>query len=228
MSQTPPSGRSDHGEGDPDRARPDDGGSLACGRSVDALLEQVADGRAGERDSHQRGCTHCQAALAEYDRLWSPLRAIAAETVTAPEGLIDQALTRIRGVLEHPDYGTIASDTGRGVTRISARVVVAAARQSAQGVPGVRVALGTRLDPTRAAAAGPDQAGEDPREPAGAAVDAGVAGASTAIQITLAADYGTDLRALGERVRETVIRRVRELTDLEPVEVTIIIDDVLP
>lgn len=223
MSQTPPGGRPDH------RDHPD-GGSLTCGRSVDLLLEQVAGGRAGERDTHQQGCPHCQAALAEYDRLWSPLRELAAETVTAPEGFIDSALQRIRGAVERPDYGTITSDTGRGVTRIAARVVVVAARQSAQGVPGVRVALGTHLDPARSPSAGgdPGPAGRAARDPAGAAVDAGVAGSSTAIQITLAADYGTDLRALGDRVREAVVGRVRELTDLDPVQVTIIIDDVLP
>ena len=227
MSRTPASGRD---EGDPDGGRPAESAYLTCGRPVDALLEQVAEGRAGERDAHQLGCTHCQAALAEYDRLWSPLRALAAETVTAPEGFVDDALARIRGAIERPDYATIASDTGRGVTRIAARVVVVAARQSAQRVPGVRVALGTHLDPTRARAAGrgADAAGGAPPEPAGTTVDAGVAGSSTAIQITLAADYGIDLRALGERVRETVIARVRELTDLEPVQVTVIIDDVLP
>lgn len=215
MSQTP-TGDRPHGEGDADRGHP----TLACGRSADALVEQVSDGRADERDRHQRNCPHCQAALAEYDRLWSPLRALAAETVSAPEGFVDDALARIRGAIEHPDYGTIASDTGRGVTRVSARVVVVAARQSAQGVPGVRVALGRHLDP------GP--AGEAPHHTAGTTVSAGVAGTSTAIEVTLAADYGTDLRALGARVREAVISRVRRLTDLEPVEVTVIIDDVLP
>lgn len=51
---------------------------LACGADADDLLAQVADGRAGERSPHQRQCPHCQAALAEYDRLWSPVREMAA------------------------------------------------------------------------------------------------------------------------------------------------------
>lgn len=182
---------------------------LACGRSRDALLEQVAEGRGGDRDAHQRGCVHCQAGLGEYDRLWSPLRELAAEKVTAPEGRIDEALARIRGAVEDPGYAVLRS--AGGVTRVAARVVVVAARNSAQDVPGVRVALSRALT---------GRAGDS-------GVLAGVAGASTAIEITLAADYGRELHVLGEQVRRAVVARVRRLTDLEPVQVTVIIDDVL-
>jgi hypothetical protein len=34
-------------------------GSLACGADVDTLLEQVADGHAGQLTDHQRDCVHC-------------------------------------------------------------------------------------------------------------------------------------------------------------------------
>lgn len=172
---------------------------LACGRDADAVLDQVAEGRAGARDEHQRDCPHCQAALGEYDRLWAPVRDAAAAPVTVPDSVVRTALGRIRAAMSRPDYGLIESP--RGVTRIAARVVVAAARRGAQGVPGVRVALSKE-------------------------VAAGVAGTSTAIQITLAADYGTDLVALAEQVRAAVTDTVRRLTDLEPSDVTVIIDDV--
>jgi len=97
----------------------------------------------------------------------------------------------------------------RGRTRIAARVVVAAARDAAQAVPGVRVAVGRHLG--------------------GAAADVavGVAGRSAAVEIVLAASYGVDLVELGERVRSEVAARIREITDLEPVDVTVIIDDIL-
>ena len=36
---------------------------LACGADVDELLEQAADGHAGQFTSHQRDCLYCQAAL---------------------------------------------------------------------------------------------------------------------------------------------------------------------
>lgn len=210
-----------------DNSTPAETGSLICGRSVDALLDQVAKGRAGDRDAHQQSCPHCQAALAEYDRLWAPLRALAAEQITAPEGFIDNALARIRGTLEDPGYGTLPTQAGGGVTRIAARVVVVTARHSAQAVPGVRVALSEHLTPRPGPVpeAGSAAAEDDPDM---GGVSAGVAGVSTAIVITLAADYGLDLRALANRVRDTVTGRVRALTQLEPVEVTIIIDDVLP
>ena len=191
-------------------------GRLTCGREVEEILTQVAEDRGEQRDAHQQHCPHCQAALAEYDRLWAPLRALAAEQVTAPDSVVESALAAIRGAVPHTDYGILES--AQGVTRISARVVVVTARESAQRVPGVRVALSKHL-------------AADPNHPAGdtpAEVTAGVAGRSTAIEITLAADYGLNLPELGERVRAEVAHRVRQLTDLEPVEITVLIDDVFP
>ncbi len=193
------------------------GERLPCGRLVEDVLAQVAAGRAGERDDHQQQCLHCQAALGEYDRLWAPVRELAGQQVTAPESIVENAMRRIRGAVEHRDYGVL--DSGQGRTRIAARVVVVAARETAQAVPGVRVALSKHLaDRAGAAGAGTDLGGAE--------VSAGVAGRSTAIEITLAADYGIDLRRLGAQVRAEVVSRVRELTDLEPVHVTVIIDDV--
>lgn len=195
----------------PDANRTDRDDRLSCGRSVEDVLAQVAEGRGGERDAHQASCPHCQAALAEYDRLWAPLRDLAGQRVAAPDSIVEAALRRIRGAVEHGEYGVL--DSTHGVTRISARVVVVAARETAQGVPGVRVALSRHVT-----GAGPVR---------GADVTAGVAGRSTAIELTLAADHGLDLQELSERVRREVASGVRALTDLEPVQVTVIIDEVL-
>ncbi|MER5671889.1 Asp23/Gls24 family envelope stress response protein [Pseudonocardia alni] len=182
---------------------------LVCGTSIDTLLTQVADGRGPDRDAHQENCVHCQAALAEYDRLWSPLRDLAAQQVTAPAGSMEAALARIRSAIDDSDYAALRG--ADGTTRIAARVVVAAARYSAESVPGVRVALSRDLSGHREA---------------GSEITAGVAGASTALEITLAADYGRPLHQLAADVRRAVVTKVRHLTDLEPVEVTVIIDDV--
>jgi uncharacterized alkaline shock family protein YloU len=193
------------------------GERLTCGRQVDDVVAQVAAGQDGDRDAHQRECPHCHAALAEYGRLWAPLTELAAEKPSAPDSVLENVLRRIRGAVEHADYGVLESPLGR--TRISARVVVAVARESAQAVPGVRVALGKHI--TRST----DGAAVNPA--GGAGVVAGVAGRSTAIEITLAADHGADLHRLGEHVRAAVAAAVRALTDLEPVQVTVVIDDIL-
>lgn len=190
---------------------------LSCGRPVEGVLAQVAEGRGAELDSHQQRCPHCQAALGEYDRLWAPMREVIAQRISAPDSILASALRRIRGAVEHTDYGVL--DSGQGLTRIAARVVVVLARETAQGVPGVRVALSKHI-------AGQAGAPDGGQSHGGAEVTAGVAGRSTAIEITLAADYGLDLHDLGERVRREVATRVRALTDLEPVQVTVIIDDV--
>lgn len=116
---------------------------LSCGRLVEDILAQVAEGNGADHDSHQRRCPHCQAALAEYDRLWAPMREVTAQRVSAPESVVDSALRRIRGAVEHNDYGVL--DSEQGLTRIAARVVVVLARETAQGVPGVRVALSKHI-----------------------------------------------------------------------------------
>jgi uncharacterized alkaline shock family protein YloU len=201
------------------------GERLRCGRWVEDVLSQVADGRGDDRDAHQQRCPHCQSALAEYVRLWAPVTELAAERVSAPDSILENALRRIRGAVEHLDYGVVESSRGR--TRISARVVIVVARRSAQAVPGVRVALSKHLA-GRPGDRGGIHGDRDAVDPAdGSDVVAGVAGRSTAIEITLAADYGVDLQHLGEHVRAAVTAEVRALTDLEPVNVTVVIDDVL-
>ena len=57
--------------------------TLPCGAEIDPLLEQVADGRAADRDAHQRDCVHCQAAIAEFTALWAPVAETAATPVPA-------------------------------------------------------------------------------------------------------------------------------------------------
>lgn len=136
------------------------------------------------------------------------VRELADERVIAPDSVFGSALSLMRQMVEHSDYGVIES--GRGLTRIAARVVVVAARETAQGVSGVRVAVGKHLAD-----------GGDGR------VTAGVAGRSAAIEITLAAEYGKDLDDLGERVRHEVAAHIRALTDLDPVWISVVIDEVL-
>lgn len=223
---TRPPGRDDESEVD----------RLPCGAAVDRLLDQVAAGAARSFTDHQADCPHCQAALAEYDRLWSPVRELAAEEISAPDTLLEETIQRLRGATSDPTFATLPGP--RGSTRIAARVVVVTARETAQDVDGVRVALsnivrgGTGSDSD---AAIDDDRSDDPlahARVAGAAQDdgprvvAGIAGRSTAIEITLAADYGVDLVALGERIRERVTDRIRALTGLDPVNISVVIDDV--
>ncbi|WP_433802185.1 hypothetical protein [Actinomycetospora sp. CA-084318] len=206
--------------------------ALPCGRDPQELLEQVTEHGPDARDEHQRGCLHCQAALAEFDRLWAPMRSVAADRPQAPPGVLDEVLSSIRGVTEDAEFARL--EEGFGHTRISGRVVAAIARHHAARVVGVRGALG-KLD--RAGHRRGDRDPEFPetsihtaqprdmsREPQ---ASAGVAGASTAIEIVLAAEYGRDLRALADEVRAAVVAGVRANTGLEPVAVTVVIDEVL-
>jgi uncharacterized alkaline shock family protein YloU len=184
---------------------------LRCGAAVDDLVSQISDGTASDRTPHQETCPHCQAALAEYVRLWAPIDALAAESVHPPDSIVDEVLRRIHGAVSDPAYGTLTGP--RGDTRIASRVVAVTARVTTEQIPGVRAALARgRPAPVDGGTTG---------------VVAGVAGISTALQITLAASYGEDLNALADRIRTAVARSVREITGLQPAEITVIIDEVL-
>ena len=192
---------------------------LPCGADVDDLIAQVADGDAVHRTRHQDGCPHCQAALAEYDQAFSPVRELAAETVPVPDTVLEEVLRRIRGSLTNLPYGVLPGPDG--VTRIAGHVVALTARTVAEQVPGVHVALARTGNGTVSAVLPP---GGHPRP--GVQVSAGVAGTSTALRITVAAAWDEDLHALADRIRVAVADAVRANTGLLPVEIDVVIDDV--
>jgi uncharacterized alkaline shock family protein YloU len=187
-------------------------GVLPCGAAVDDLLDQVADGHADRRTGHQVDCAHCRAALAELDDLWAPVRAYAAEEITAPADLFTRVMVHIRQLTEAPWHATFSGD--RGVTRIAARVAEVIARAAADRVPGVVAALG-KIDPD----AGPTGPGADP------AVAVTVVGRRAVVDITVAAAHGEDLRRLAGRIRRTVAADLYALTTMEAIEVNVRIDD---
>jgi hypothetical protein len=69
---------------------------LACGRSLDPLVAQVADGTEPRDPGHQAACPHCQAALAQLRELWSLAGRLARERVDAPERIDAVVLGRIQ------------------------------------------------------------------------------------------------------------------------------------
>lgn len=199
---------------------------LVCGAVVDDLIAQVADSHSAERTPHQDSCPHCQAALAEYQWLWSPIQDFTDEAVAVPDSILENVLRAIRGTGRDPHYGVLITPLGR--TRIADRVVAVTAWITTEQIPGVRAAFSREITHHQATGGPTDHHGGD--DTAGGAVEeavAGTHGASTAVQITLAASYGQDLPALAGRIRATVTDRIRVLTGLYPAQITIIIDDVL-
>ena len=180
---------------------------LPCGAAVDDLIGQVTDGATAQRTPHQADCPHCQAALAEYDRLWGPVQDLVDAPVPVPDSILEHAMRAIRTAGTNIGYGTVHTD--KGDNRIADRVVAITARITAERIDGVRAAL----------------TGGDPHIDVHAA--AGTLGSTAAVHLTLAVSYGTDLPALATRIRTAVATRIRDVTGLEPAEITIVIDDIL-
>jgi uncharacterized alkaline shock family protein YloU len=193
---------------------------LACGAGVDELLEQAADGHAGQLTDHQRHCLHCQAAMQEFSRVWEPVRSLAAEHVAVPATLKTAVASQIRKLIADVWYTLQLSDTG--AIRIAARVVAAIARDAARDVPGVRAAFGRSTHSTTAGPAG--KATLRHRRPHAAA---GVLGRTAVVDLAIAAHYGVQLDAIAREVQQRAIAELRAKTGLHDVTVNVTIDDVI-
>jgi uncharacterized alkaline shock family protein YloU len=193
---------------------------LACGAGVDALLEQAADGRAGQLTSHQRDCAHCQAALAEFSRVWAPVRDLAAEPVALPAAVRDAVAAQIRSLVADVWY-TLQLSEG-GVIRIAARVVAKIARGAASGVAGVRVALGRSTQGTVAQLV--ERATLQHRHP-NAAV--GVLGRTAVVDLAIAVQYGEQVDQVAREVQRRAVAELRAKAGLQDVTVNVTVDDVI-
>ena len=193
---------------------------LACGADIDELLEQAADGHAGQFTDHQRRCLHCQAALQEFSRIWAPVRSLAAEHVAVPAALKTAVASQIRKLIADVWYTLHLSDTG--AIRIAARVVATIAREAARNVPGVRVAFGRSIHRTTAGPA--EKATLRHHHPHAAA---GVLGRTAVVDLAIAAHYGSQLDAIAHEVQQRAIAELRTKAGLQNVTVNVTVDDVI-
>jgi uncharacterized alkaline shock family protein YloU len=194
--------------------------TLPCGAEVDLLLEQAADGHAADLDSHQQGCVHCQAALAEFAALWNPVTELAASYVPAPPGLAASVMSRIRLLVR--DVWYTLQTTNLGTIRIAARIVAVLARDSARAVPGVLVALGRTSHGNAAALA--EQATFRHHHPHAAV---GVLGRTAVIDLAVAVSYGNRVDQVARDIQRHVITALRDNLGLKTVTVNVTVDDVL-
>ena len=192
---------------------------LTCGTDPQQLLDQVGDGRGSDLDDHQAGCPHCQQALRIYRRLWAPFEILAAQTVRAPRGMASRAVAWIRAVYDDTT-ATPLPITGLppglpGTATVTTRVVIRCARLAAEQVDGVRLALSELSTSPPAAHSGSDPGrGQAPEE-------------DIVLVMTVAAEHGHDLHALGRRIRTAVDDALRSLTGRTPRSIDVHIDDVL-
>jgi uncharacterized alkaline shock family protein YloU len=193
---------------------------LACGAVIDELLEQAADGHAGQLTDHERRCLHCQAALGEFSRVWAPVRSLAAEHVAVPATLKIAVASQIRTLIADVWYTLQRSDGG--AIRIAGRVVAAIAREAARKVPGVRAAFGRS---THRTAVGPD--GTAPRRHGRPYAAAGVLGGTAVVDLAIAAPYGSQLDTIAREVQQRAIAELRAKAGLQNVTVNVTVDDVI-
>lgn len=195
---------------------------LPCGAELEPLLEQIADGRADQRTTHQRGCRYCTAALDEGDRLWGSVRELAAEPVEVPERIVASILRKVQRLI-NAGWVTLTR-SARGLTQVSGWVVAAIAEVAADDTPGVHrvgTSLGRVADFLRTA----DPRGTDERTASGgAAYEVGEGQAS--VDIDLVTRYGVSIPSMADEIRRRVSDDVHRLTGLDAVEVNLDVRDV--
>ncbi len=192
---------------------------LACGAAVGPLLEQAVD-HPGVRTDHQQTCVHCQAALAEFETLWLPVRESAATTPLPPPDLVARIIHRIRSALASPGWALIHQD--RGVTRVTVELIVKVIRDAAQSVRGVRSSL-VSVD-NQPAAARPQLTRPRPEQ---VDVELGVSGSTVAVQVTVAVDYGPNLLELATAIRRQVQQHAEAMIGITVATVSVRIDDII-
>ncbi len=198
-----------------------DGAQLPCGAQVDDLLEQVADGYADDLTTHERGCVHCQATLAELTDLWAPVHAAARTPVAVPDGLTTSIMASVRRRVRDTWFTFEAAEGG--AIRIAARIVAVVARDTARRVPGVRVVLGRTSESRMAAIV--EKATLGHRHPHSAV---GVLGRTAAVDLAVAVTYGEPAPDVARAIQRDVIAALRRDIGVTGVQVNVTVDDVLP
>ena len=193
--------------------------TLPCGADVDPLLEQAADGHASDRDTHQRDCVHCQAAIAEFAALWAPVTEAAASPVPAPPGLTAAVMSQIRVLVRDVWYTLQTTDLG--FIRIAARIVAALARDSARMVPSVHVAFGRSTHSKTAALT--EQATFAHHHPHAAV---GILGRTAVVDLAVAVTYGDPVHEVARDIQQHVIATLRDQIGLQTATVNVTIDDI--
>jgi uncharacterized alkaline shock family protein YloU len=194
--------------------------SLPCGADVDGLLEQVAQGRIADQDTHQRHCVHCQAALNEFTALWGPIAELAAAPVSAPPGLVAAVMSQVRRLVTDVCYTLEITEIG--AVRIAARIVAALARDSARTIPSVRIALGRSTHGKVAALAEKATFGHGQPDAA-----VGVLGHTAVVDLAVAVGYGDPVHEVARAIQSQVTATLRDQVGLRDVTVNVTIDDVL-
>jgi uncharacterized alkaline shock family protein YloU len=196
------------------------GGRLACGCDVDDVLEQAADGQAGQLTEHQRHCPACQAALGEFSRLWEPVRRLAAEQVAVPAGIKAAVAHQIGRLVSDVWYTLQLAEAG--ALRIAARVVAKIARDAAGTVPGVVVAFGRSTNRRIADASERATLRHHRRKAA-----LGVLGSTAVIDLAIAVQYDHQADAVAREVQRRAIAAVRASAGLDDITVNVTIDDIV-
>jgi uncharacterized alkaline shock family protein YloU len=175
---------------------------LACGRSLETLIERVIEDHPTADADHQASCPYCQIALRALAEAWGEVEAFARQPVPVPVGLTERIMSRVRALVARmPDAVILIG--ARGQTRVSERVIGRVARAAALTVPGVVLPSARRV-------------GVDSRDPRRVRLD-----------MRLVIAFGPSIDALAQAVRARVSACVNAQTGARVDAIDLVVDDVV-
>lgn len=107
---------------------------LPCGRTVGMLVSFVADRTPPELADHVGSCPYCPAELADLEQTWGLVQRSARVAVQPPDGLVDRALTTVRGLRGSRSEDARELDQDRGMLRITQQAVLTLARRACSDI----------------------------------------------------------------------------------------------
>lgn len=107
--------------------------NLICGRDPSEVWDHAV---AGHLDAHERGCTSCQAVVADYHSLRGPVSQYLSEPVEPPTSLAERIMARVRAELRPREWLILGSP--HGPVRLKRSAAAAVQRHLIDQVPGVR------------------------------------------------------------------------------------------
>lgn len=123
------------------------GHPLPCGRTVEAVWEDLEAGRTGPHPD----CPHCTTSRRSLTELAAATRALVEDPTEPPPGLLDRIMAAVRADLDSADAVALPdprrpAGTPPGDVVISTRALAAVLRFAVDGVDGVR-AQRCRIEP---------------------------------------------------------------------------------
>ena len=174
--------------------------TLPCGRTVSMLLAHLDGHGPPGLAEHVPHCPHCTAELRTLEHAWRPVRVAADATWDVPPGLVDRALSTVRGLRSASGQQPTSLVQDGGTLTVAPRAAMALVRQAGLDAASRRAGVHLR----------------------------GCSGDTAEVRVDLAVRYPLSAVEIADEVRQEVERVLRRSLGTAAPSVEVVVVDVAP